>query len=149
MHKIFKLLLLEHSEFIDVAVKEGLVTFDAIDKMSQEFESFSWEIEKQWPPSRIKEFIVQHHRDTYAKCGKRIREVELENRDDRIRGVSFANRKKHADKMKFLYDYATHSAKRGIDAKSLVYDVRLMVEPTDMILIERSGFEFFLKLYYV
>jgi len=148
MHKIFKLLLLEHSEFIDVAVKEGLVSFEEIDKMSDEFETFSYSIEKEWPPSRIKEFIVQHHRDTYAKCGKMIGDVELENRDDRIKGVSFAERRKHTDKMKRLYDYASHSAKRGIDAKALVYDVRIMVEPTDMIFIERSGFKEFLKLFY-
>ncbi len=148
MHKLFKLLLLEHSEFIDMAVEAGLCTFEEIDKMSDEFETFSYGIEKEWPPSRIKEFVIQHHRDTYAKCGKMIGDVELENRDDRVKGVSFLERKKHTDKMKMLYDHATRSAKRGIDAKALIYDVRVMVEPTDMIFIERSGFEAFVKLFY-
>lgn len=136
-----KLVFLENPQGVDFAVKHELCTVDDLEDAKGKYETFLRSLEQEWPPERIREYVVQDLRNRYQQTARFIQKLELDNRDARVRGVSYKDRQSFTAKIKIGHDLVRKIQKAGTEAKRANYHVRSMVRPTDTPLIFRDGFE--------
>lgn len=122
-------------------IEHGYVDAEALLQAKEEYEAFLQQLEEEWPAERIKAHVVEHRRKQYVSTKAYIEKLENQNRDARVQGVSYAERKPTSDKIalgqKVLADIVT----QGNEAKRATYGVRYIVQPTDMPRIQEKGFE--------
>lgn len=135
------LLFLQQPETIEVGITYGLVTAEELEDAQHQFAAFISKLEEEWPSDKIKEYVVQKKRERYQSTARFIQKLELDNRDARVRGVSFKDRQSFTVKINIGHKVLKDLQKEGNDAKRHTYPVRQLVGPLDMQFIQEMGFE--------
>lgn len=138
--------LLDRPELLLELVSREIISNE--EEGRKEWESFLVELEREWTPKRIKDFVLERKRLLYKRSALLIKKTELENRDARTNGVSFKDRQKFARKINAGYGYVRQLKIDAAKAKMTDYSVRTMVTPSDFSIISRMGFEEFLRMFY-
>lgn len=136
---------LEAPDLIGGLIERGTLTMDAMIEANINYRDFIFHLEKEWPPERIKNYLIGQKREQYVKAKEYIAGLELKNRDARVAGVGFKERqekytKKIAVGEKVLEEYV----KEGKALKGMAFSVSGMVSPLDMGTIQKDGFEKYL-----
>lgn len=123
-------------------IDRGVVTQEEMEEAAYDYHDFLTELEKEWPPERIKEWVVEEKRRHYQNTAKYIQKLELDNRDARVRGVSYKEREKtFTAKMATARKVLAQVKQEGLDVKKQTFAVRELVSPLDVPFIESQGFE--------
>lgn len=138
-----------HLAWIDdplTATQHGIATKEELMTAFIAWRDFMFVIRAEWTPARLKEWLLQHKRDLYAAAARSLQAVELENKDARIKGVSFKERTTtftaKADKLRRI----AHGIKQdGLAVKKATFDIETYVQPEDMPAILEGGMEKHLK----
>lgn len=136
------------------AVSYGLTTIERINEAVQAYWEFSHLLADEWPESRIRQLLednknrlLQLKREEYRKTAIRLKELELENRDARAKGMSYKDRKVYTQKIK-----AGHQLVQLIKQEVTLinkfsfpkFKAPDLVDPSDMPFVKRIGFEAFI-----
>lgn len=140
--------VLDNPEALSTMVSYEMASVEEIESVKRQYELLLTEIEKEWTPKRIKDFIVERKRWLYKRSAELIQKTELENRDARMKGVSYKDRKRFTSKIKAGYSYVADIKKAAHEAKIRNYEVRSLIRPRDVSLVERFGFQGYLELFY-
>src|SRR5690606_20039417 len=89
------------------------------------------ELEKEWTPERLKEYVLARMRERYQRTAKYVQQLELENKDARMRGVSYKDRTSFTAKIKTGLEVLRQYTQEGKEAKRKTYRIRDMVVPLD------------------
>src|SRR4051812_46916887 len=83
-------------------IEAGMVTYEEIEDAQKIFDECVAKIEAEWPPERVKEWLIANERSKYAFFKKRRTEVEIENREARMRGISYQARARFGKQLEAL-----------------------------------------------
>lgn len=104
------------------------------------------ELEVEWPPARVKEFVMNYLRESCQWAFKRREEIELENKDARIKGVSYKDRKKYSVQLEALNDLLRKWRKMGIEFDGKTPTINDFIrDEGDIELIHKLGVEHQIK----
>lgn len=144
------LVWLEMPEQVSMAIERGLVTFEDMEAAQNEYHAFIAELEKEWTPEKIKEWVLASYR---AKCEwglKRVKELELENRDARVKGMSYKERtEKYTKKIDAGRRVFEQWRQEGIHAKGVTFTVKDLVKPLDVPFIQARGMDRHLRMFFL
>lgn len=104
-------------------------------------------VDAEWPPEKIKAVLLSELRRLYASAVKLIEEAELENRDARVNGKSYKERKVLVAKIDLGNEILKELVKRSEVIKSrITFTAKDFITDDDNLpAIERLGFEGFLR----
>lgn len=103
------------------------------------------ELAMEWTPERIKTVIVDELRNAYASSKKLLAKYELKNRDARVAGKSYTERKPLAALIDAGNKVLKEVEQRGNLAKSMTFTVKDFMDEDSLEAVERLGFEGFLR----
>lgn len=136
---------LQAPDLIGGLIERGEATFEDMEQANTNYKDFIFYLEKEWPPERIKAYVVQKKREQYAKTKKYIEDLELKNRDARVAGVGFKERQeKYVKKIGIGERVLAQYAEEGKALKNETFSVSSLVTPLDMGVIKKDGFEKYL-----
>jgi len=131
--------LLPHA---DLAIQHGLVEAEELEAISTAYQAFLDELEKEWPPERIKEHLLEKKRVQYQKAARYIQQLELSNRDARVKGVSYKVRQATHKKIEVGHRVLAIYKAEGLAMKHQTFGgVRDYIQPADMRFIQEGGFQ--------
>ncbi len=136
------------SENIDVGIRHGFTTADAVEAAIKEWKEFIAQLDSEWSSDRIKEWVIAYHASRHKTIVEFIDKMEIKNRDDRVKGVSFKDRQVLSQKITLGLKIAGDIKKDAEECKKKSYNVHQFVEPVDMPLVKENGFESLLKRWY-
>ena len=111
-----------------------------------EFAEFCLDLEAEWPPDRIKSFLLDEYRDRCKRCLEKEKELEVENRDQRAQGASYKDRKIYSTRIIAIRQLFNEYRSIGLRLKKMTFTARQFVTPSQMALIQSRGFETTLRL---
>lgn len=82
--------------------------------------AFVEDVEKEWTPERITRWLLERERSRYAFYKRRRKEVEIENKEARMRGVSYKDRQKYSRQLVALEGLLIESEAKGKDLSHCV-----------------------------
>lgn len=130
----------------DVAISTGVASVEDMQQARKDYNAFIYELAQEWPPERLKEYVLQQLRDKYASAAKYLQKLEVDNRDARARGVSYKEREKtFTAKIRGGHEYIRELKKRGQEAKTWDYTLSGWVGPMDAAYVQEHGLEKHLK----
>lgn len=144
----FVLGMLDRPDVLCALVAYELTSTGQIEANKRVYETLRAELESEWPPSRIKNYIIERKRLLYKRSALLIQKTELANKDARAKGESYNDRQRFTRKIKAGYGYVRKLKQEAATAKATTYSVQSMVKPTDVSFIQRMGFEEFLNIFY-
>lgn len=106
-----------------------------------DYVAFVEELEAQWPPERIKALVLEHKRKMCEKILAEIKQLELDNKEARIRGVSYKDRQSFTAKIKVRRTVFNWVREEGLQAKRGTFYAREFATPDFVPLIQKYGFE--------
>lgn len=102
-------------------------------------------LEAEWPPERLRQYILDYLRNSCQWAQQKKMELELDNRDARMLGVPYSQRKAISVKIDALDQLFAKWRARGIEYKNLEIKVSDIVQPEDLSYIQGMGFEWHLR----
>jgi hypothetical protein len=141
--------LLTAPDLIHLFVEEGLTTVEEMEEANVAYNEWFAELEKEWPPERVKEAVLSLMRERYQKTALYIKKLELDNRDARVRGVSYKERQKNHHRIEVGTRVLKEYAEEGKAAAKVTFTVKDMVTPLDMDQVQKEGFEKYLYKTYL
>lgn len=142
------LVWLELPECVSTAIEQGLTSFEAMEDTAKEYEAFLQELEKEWTPDKLKEWLLATTRNKCEWALKKIQELELGNRDARVKGMSYKERtEKYTKKIDAGRRVFEQWKQQGLQFKRGTYTVRDVVKPTDVPFIQERGMERHLRMW--
>lgn len=145
-----KLVWLEMPEAITTAIEQGLTSMEEMEDARKEYDIFLDELAVEWTPEKLKEWVLTNYRSKCEWALKRVKELELENRDARVRGMSYKERvEKYNKKITAGRNVFEAWRKQGIEATRMTFNVRAMVKPLDMPFIQERGMDRFLRMFFL
>lgn len=143
------LVLLDNNNLLPTAVGNGLTSVEEIQDTKNNFEYFLCELEKEWTPERIREVVIQKRRNDYQSTARLIQKIELDNRDARVRGMSYKDREStFTVKLTIGKQLLQNIKQKAYEDKKRTYILRELISPVDMPFIRQEGFEKFLNSSY-
>lgn len=143
----FNFLFLElEGEGIAKAIELGAVTLEEMEATRNAYDAFIEKLEQEWPSERLKEFVLTRKREGCKWAVKKIEALELENRDARVKGVSFKERQTYTTKINALKKLFSEYREQGIYWSKQTPHVIQFAKPVDVEFIQSRGFETHLKL---
>ncbi len=136
------------SENIDMAIRLGFTTVDAVETSLKEWKEFLIVLSNEWPPDRIREWVDDYHRNRYRTITEFIEKMEIKNRDDRVKGVSFKDRQVLSEKITLAIKVAGDIKKEAEESRKKDYNIQQFINPMDMPSVKEKGFEWSLKRWY-
>ncbi len=134
-------LLINTSENIALGIKYGMTTMPEVEEALAEWHTFCEELAKEWPSDRIRDFIVEEHRNRYRAVVAFMEKLELQNRDDRAKGMSYKDRQASLQRLEMASRTLETLKVEGSTAKTLKYDVRQFLDPISITFVKERGFE--------
>lgn len=141
-----------------LAIKHGFTTEHSMMEIAFEWDNFTVKLKDIWTPEKLKDYmlkrkqkIIKDMREQYKTCNKKITDLELQNRDARVRGMSFKDRKAITDLMKKTQQYRDGLKDRADNIKRLqlpTYNVLELIERDEMGVIADHGLEQLLDVKY-
>lgn len=135
------LMLLTYPDVIPGLIERGTVGELEMEELSVEYRKFLGALISEWPHERIKEWVLAAKRVEYQRSVRHIKKLELDNRDARVRGVSFKERQRYHRLIEIGYARLDAIRKEGIAAKTVTYSALDYVQSFDMATIKARGFE--------
>lgn len=139
-----RLLLIGTARGISLGMELELFDQRFVESSLEEWRSFTVKLEKEWTHERILQTILERYRFLYKRAQEEITKLEMENRDMRTKGVSYADRRKFTERIesgeKFLLGLKNDAER----LKKNVYGIRQFMEPSDMECVKENGFGKFL-----
>lgn len=132
-------------EAITKAIEGGVFTYDEMVQAREDSASFMDEVCAEWPPQRVKEFVLSEYRRKCEWTLKKISELETANNDARRRGVSFKDRQTFTAKIETLRKMFTEYKAKGLEYKKKDLRATSFFTPGDEKLIREWGYEKWLK----
>lgn len=133
-------------------IEAGEVPLEDVQDAQEYYDTFVKELEAEWPAQRICEWLLNREREKYKFYRKTLAEKETENKEARIKGMSYAARQKFSRQIIALEGLMKDSEKKGAGyAQSLKtkncgqYRALNYVSPLVVDLIHLKGFEHHLK----
>lgn len=102
-------------------------------------------LETEWPPERLQDYTLAYLRESCKWAQQKKKELELENKEARRKGVSYEKRQKCTMQIGVLDELFVKWRDRGIEYKRHPVKVDYFVQPTDLPYIEALGFEWHLR----
>lgn len=112
---------------------------------SGEYLEFLVDLDQQYPPEKLKEMVLTELRRSYRQAGLRLKELEAENRNARIAGMSYKDRQSFTEKLKAGQRVAKELKDLANHVKANPPDIFKMVTPLDAPRIQERGFETWLN----
>lgn len=145
----------EDAETKMLAIEAEFTTTEALVDVQMTWQNLIVKLPQEWTPQKLKDYwykrraeLVNTLRRSYADCTKRMAELALENRDARVKGQSFKERKTITDKIAKIKDYQTSLKDKAEKLKKTEfpsYDILSLVEIEEMDIIEDKGIEYLLN----
>lgn len=132
-----------------IGMEHGFVTSEELIGAAYAFEEFMRELEAEWTPEKLKEWVVARKREEYQRTAQYILTLEERNRDARANGQSYVNRKELTARIKTGRRLLQDIKQAGKEAKAKTYTLRDYVDPTDMPKIQKNGLEQHLKSHFL
>jgi hypothetical protein len=148
MDDISTLFWIGSSENISLGIKHGFTTAEAVEAALKEWHEFMETLGNEWPSDRIKNWINSYYDRHIATLDAFIVKLEIQNRDERTKGVSYKDRKVISEKIEAGHRVVASMRKDAAEAKAKSYNVHQFVEPIDMPMVKEKGFEALLKRWY-
>lgn len=102
-------------------------------------------LEEEWPSERLQQYILAELRESCQWALKKKQELELDNRDARMLGVSYKERKAFTVKIEALDMLFAKWRARGIEYSKKKVKVSDLVRTEDLSYIHTLGFEWHLR----
>lgn len=141
-----------------LAIEHGFTTAEAMMEIAMEWDNFTVKLQAEWTPEKLKEYIhkkrqkyVNDLRHSYLNCQNIIKDIEIENKEARVKGVSFKDRRVIIDKMKKTIEYRDSLKDKSEEIKRIqlpTYDVLELIDKDEMGLISGYGLEHLLDIKY-
>lgn len=126
------------SKLIDM----GETTPEDLLEAQNQYEDYILELSKEWPPERIREIELKRLRDSYTFFARRYKEIEIQNAEERRRGVPYSKRKHYSAKLLALETLIMETTKKGKQLKATAPSpVWFYVKPGDVETVKQIGFE--------
>jgi len=135
------LLAFNDSELTTLMVCWGLITKEEVETASTQYRSFLGELDREWPPNRVKDWVINFKRERFKRVATNLQNTEFENSNQRVKGISYSQRKRNNDKLKFGIKYLNRLKKDGLEAQKGTYNVSNIVQPMDVPTILEKGLE--------
>ncbi len=127
------------------AIEHNFVSAEEMEGAAIAYREFLCELDKEWPPERVKELALGLKREQYARAARYILDLELKNKDARTAGVSYKEREeKYAKKIRMGHRVIQEYKEEGKAMKSQDFVASSHVAPLDMESVKRDGFEKYL-----
>ena len=137
---------LQAPDLLPSFLEAGHVSLEEMEEAQTWFNDFRAGLEKEWPATRIKEWRLERKRTLYSKAKKKVADLELTNRDARVRGESYKERKRYTDQLNLGNTVLALLASEGTELKTSVpIAVHDLVTPYDAGYILKYGFEEYLR----
>lgn len=133
------------SDGLTKTIELGVLTLEEAEDAQTRYDAFIAMLESEWPPDRLKEYVIDVKRNRYNWVAKKIQELELKNKDERIRGVSFKDRKHYSSKIDVLQKMLEETKQQGIECGKKSFTVKQFVTPLSTDFINKHGFALHLK----
>lgn len=98
-------------------------------------------LESEWPENKLRKFIADHLRESCEFALKKRSELEIENKDARMKGVSYAKRKRYTMRIETADFHFKKWKEMGISYSKRLPKMSDLVRPEDMSYIHNFGFE--------
>lgn len=102
-------------------------------------------LEAEWPKEKLQTYVLDELRESCRWARQKQRELELENKESRRKGVSYKEREKCTMRIGVLEGLFEKWKARGIEYKKHLVKVNYFVQPEDVPYIEALGFEWYLR----
>lgn len=99
----------------------------------------------EWPETRLRQYILTELRESCQWAKTKREELERENKEARIRGVAYSERKKYTVQIEALNDLFAKWRSRGIKYTKSPIQITDIVQAEDMNYIHSLGFEWCLR----
>lgn len=99
------------------------------------------QLEKEWPAQRLRDFSLDYWRESCKWALARRDGIELENKEARVRGVPYAERKKYSVQIEALNGLFLKWKNRGVYYDRHPIKMHELVQPEDLPYIHSVGFE--------
>lgn len=104
------------------------------------------DLELEWPPDRVKSFVTSYLRESCQWAIKRREDIEFYNKDARIKGVSYKDRKKYSVQIQALNELFIKWRERGIKYSRQDMNINDFIRNEgDLELIHKLGVEHQIK----
>lgn len=127
------------------AIELEALTLEEAEAAQEEWLKFRVDLNLEWPPERIKEYILAELRRKCEWYLKKREALELENRDARVKGVSFKDRQHYSAKITALNGLFADTKAKGLKYSKQDLSIRDFVKPIDAEVVHTKGFENHLK----
>ena len=148
----------EESHITKLAIDRGFTTPEAMIELEAEWENFTVKLLQQWTPNALKDYLkdrkqkkIKDMRDHYQHITQKINELETENKEARVKGISFKDRQAITDKLKKTIEYRDTLKDKADDIKRIElpsYNVLQLIERNEMGTISDHGLEKLLDIKY-
>ena len=150
MNKFSNILPWIHSpETVSIAIQNGIGSSEEFQEAMSHCDTFRTELDREWTCERIRDFLVEKKREAYKDTAILVNKLELQNRDARVKGVSFKERKTFIEKIATGHRLAIDIQKEVHQIKRGQYKASTMVSPIDYPVIQEQGFDKYLEMYHV
>lgn len=139
------LLWLDTPECIPTGLAHGLIDAETMEATKTAYDAFIATLRNDWTPSRILAHLTDEQRKNYKSTAYFIQKLELDNRDARVRGVSYKERQSFTAKIKTGYKLLQDIQRSIPTLKSKNITVDGLVRPSDMGFIQQYGFGEYLR----
>lgn len=137
-----------------LAIEHELTTPEALVEVQITWNNLTVKLEQEWTAQRVKDWwrkrkeeMLAVLRHTYSDCTKRITDIELENRDARVKGQSYKERQAITTRIKKVKDYRTSLKDIADNLKKSElpsYNILDHVQIEEMDIIDSKGVEYLL-----
>lgn len=132
-------------EILAKMVEGGLLTYEEIEAAKNLWVGFQDELCHEYPTEVVKALVLAELRRKCEWYTQKIKEIELENKDARQRGVSFKERQKYSTQIETLKQLFKETRLKGIEYSKRNVFATDFVRPGDIEVVHSRGFEKHLK----
>lgn len=113
--------------------------------METDYVETVFKLREEWPETRLRQYILEQLRESCLWAKKKREEMEIENKEARVKGVSYAERKKYSTKIEALDHLFLKWRNRGIKYTKSPIQIQDIIQPEDLSYVQALGFEWHLR----
>lgn len=133
-------------EVLPLAIEAGNLTMEEAEDAKSRYDAFVEELEAEWPDVRVKEFLLAKARRSCKYAAKKLADTELENKEARRKGISYADRQIYTKRMQAAKEFFIEWRDKGLKWSKQSFTARQFVTPLDVDFIQERGFDTHLNL---